>query len=82
MPHDVATQWNSTFDMLAFALQYQVAIDNIGNKTANLCQYELSDYEWRIAEQLYDMLKVRVCLCILKQNYPHPPSLKVPNFNG
>ena len=60
MPRDVATQWNSTFDMLAFALQYRVAIDNItGNKTASLRQYELSDEEWRIVEQLRDTLKVR-----------------------
>ena len=35
------------------------AIDDIaGNKTANLHQYELSDKEWQIAEQLHDTLKV------------------------
>jgi hypothetical protein len=27
MPQDVSTCWNSTFDMLDFALQYHVAID-------------------------------------------------------
>jgi hypothetical protein len=43
-----------------FALQYRMAIDEIaGNKTANLRQYELSDKEWAIAEQLVDTLKVR-----------------------
>ena len=48
------------FDMLAFALQYRAAIDDItGNKTASLRQYELSDDEWTIAEQLRDTLKVR-----------------------
>ena len=48
------------FDMLAFALQYRAAIDDVtGNKTASLWQYELSDEEWRIAEQLRDTLKVR-----------------------
>ena len=48
MPHDVLTQWNLTFDMLAFSLQYREAIDDIaGNKTTNLCQYELNDEEWQ-----------------------------------
>lgn len=27
MPRDVATRWNSTFDMLDFALRYREAID-------------------------------------------------------
>jgi hypothetical protein len=34
-------------------------IDNIaGNKMANLCRYELSEEEWKIAQQLCDTLKV------------------------
>jgi len=46
MPHDVLTWWNSTFDMLTFALQYREAIDDIaGNKTANTHQYQLNDEE-------------------------------------
>ena len=59
MPHDVSTQWNLMFNMLAFALQYREAVDDIsGNKTANLCQYELNHKEWQITEQLHDTLKV------------------------
>ena len=60
MPRDVRTRWNSTYDMVQFALQYRAAIDDIaGNKTAGLRRYELSDEEWIIAQQLCDTLKVR-----------------------
>jgi hypothetical protein len=70
MPRDVSTRWNSTFDMLAFALVYKTAVDDIaGNKAANLRQYELSDEEWWIAEQLHDTLKVGVCTY-----FSRPPS--------
>jgi hypothetical protein len=61
MPCDVATRWNSTFDMLDFAIQYQSAIDDItADKNASLCKYELEDEERAIATQLYNTLKVRV----------------------
>jgi len=45
--------------MLAFAVQYQSAINNItGDKNANLRKYELDEAEWNIALQLHSMLKV------------------------
>ena len=45
--------------MLAFALQYREAVDDIsGNKTANMHQYELNDEEWQISEQFHNTLKV------------------------
>jgi hypothetical protein len=41
MPRDVATRWNSTFDMLDFVIQYQSAIgDIIADKNASLHKYE------------------------------------------
>ena len=47
MPHDVSTCWNSIFDMLVFALEYHVPIDEmISNQDLNLRKYELQDDEW------------------------------------
>jgi len=61
MPHNMRTQWNSTYDMLEFAVQHWMAINDIaGNKAANLHQYELCDEEWTIAEQLCETLRVRM----------------------
>jgi hypothetical protein len=63
MPRDVSTRWNSTFDMLNFALNYRLAIDSItSTRELNLRKYELQDDEWAIAENLRDILKVRSSL--------------------
>lgn len=60
MPRDVATRWNSTYDMLAFALEYRQAIDDItGDRSLGLRNFELNEKEWEIAEQLCNVLKVR-----------------------
>ena len=59
IPRDVRTRWNSTFDMLDFALRYRAAIDDFtGNKRADLRKYELDNKEWRVAEQLCAALRV------------------------
>jgi hypothetical protein len=59
MPRDVATHWNSTFDMLHFALEYRAAIDAMMDKRKlGLGDYELDDEEWTLVEQLRDILKV------------------------
>ena len=62
MPRDVKTQWNSTFDMLDFAVEHIPAIDMItGDHDMKLRQYELSEDDRAIASQLRDVLKVRGC---------------------
>ena len=63
MPRDVSTRWNSTYDMLQFALDYRVPIDKITlNRELNLRKYELQDDEWAVAETLRDTLKVHMPL--------------------
>lgn len=59
MPRDVRTRWNSTFDMLNFAIEHIVPINTItGNREMKLRQYELSEAEWNIVRKLQDVLKV------------------------
>ena len=69
MPRDVSTRWNSTFDMLEFALLYREALDDLtGIREMKLRNCELSEQEWTIAEQLASVLKV--CHCAV---YFHTP---------
>ena len=59
IPRDVTTRWNSTYDMLRFALEYRKAIDILtADRNNDLQSYELSEREWTIAAQLCDILKV------------------------
>jgi hypothetical protein len=59
MPRDVSTRWNSTFDMLDFAVEHITAINTItADRDMKLRQYELSETDWGIARQLRDVLKV------------------------
>jgi hypothetical protein len=58
LPRDV-TQWDSTFDMLSFALEYRDAIDAItADKTWKLRTFELEDEEWLIVKDLVSILRV------------------------
>lgn len=61
MPQDVSTRWNSTFDMLDFAVEFREALDTTtGDKEMKLRKYEMDDEEWEIAHQLRDVLKVSI----------------------
>lgn len=60
MPRDVTTRWNSTYDMLEFAIEYREALEAMtGNQKMKMRQYELTEEDWNIATQLRDVLKVR-----------------------
>ncbi|KAH7905008.1 hypothetical protein BJ138DRAFT_1018302, partial [Hygrophoropsis aurantiaca] len=58
MPRDVRTRWNSTYDMLNFAIEYKAGLIAMSGDADNgLRQYEMSKKEWEIAEQLRDIFK-------------------------
>ena len=60
MPRDMATRWNSTYDMLEFATEYRVALDTMtADHNMKLCQFELSKREWGMATELREALQVR-----------------------
>lgn len=59
MPRDVDTRWNSTYDMLDFAVDHREGIDAVcSDRSTGLRQYELDENEWEIAAQLCEVLKV------------------------
>lgn len=59
MPRDVRTRWNSTYQMLSFAVEYREAVDSLtSDRTMGLRQMELDEEEWKIAGQLCEILKV------------------------
>ena len=61
MPQDISTHWNSTFDMVNFAIDYQLAIDAItGNCDMKMQSLELDAPEWTIAKELCETLKACV----------------------
>ncbi|KAG2338391.1 hypothetical protein BDR05DRAFT_850932, partial [Suillus weaverae] len=59
MPRDVLTRWNSTFDMLEFAMKYWQALDAMTDtQKLGLGTYKLDAVEWMLVEQLCKVLKV------------------------
>ncbi|KAG1850973.1 hypothetical protein C8R48DRAFT_613052, partial [Suillus tomentosus] len=64
MLHDVSTCWNSTYDMLNFALEYWKGIDAMTDtRKLGLGEYELKSNEWMLVKQLHDVLKVCDVTC-------------------
>ena len=60
MPRDVSTRWNSTYDMLEFALEYRAALNTMtADRDMKLRQFELSKKEWAMASELCKALQVR-----------------------
>ena len=59
IPHDVVTRWNSTHDMMEFALKYRKPIDDVtADKKLNLRKFELDNDDWKIIEDLVAILHV------------------------
>ncbi|KAL4264910.1 Vacuolar processing and transposase activity regulator [Pleurotus pulmonarius] len=59
MPRDVATRWNSMFDMLDFALEYRIVVQKMMEEHEEvLGMYEMANSDWKIAEQLRDVLRI------------------------
>ena len=60
IPRDVVTRWNSTYDMMQFALKYRKPIDSItaDKSLKSLRKFELDDDEWNIVTELVSILKV------------------------
>jgi hypothetical protein len=58
IPRDVVTRWNSTYDMMRFALKYRKAIDEItADKSLKLRKFELDHDDWLITEDLAAVLE-------------------------
>lgn len=63
LPRDVSTRWNSVYDMLIVAKQYQMVIDEItARKEYKLRRYELTEEEWQILDDLMYVLRVSAFL--------------------
>ena len=63
IPRDVSTQWNSTYDMLLFAIKYHDVIDTVtADKSLKLWKYELDNDDWKIIQDLVSVLEVWIML--------------------
>ncbi|KAI1785793.1 hypothetical protein LXA43DRAFT_836592, partial [Ganoderma leucocontextum] len=60
LPRDVRTHWNSMYDMLNEGLTFRPAIDKMtdDDEEYGLAAFRLKKREWRLMEQLHDVLKL------------------------
>ena len=59
MPRDVSTRWNSTYDMVEFAIEYRAALNIMtADRDMNLHKFELSKKEWGMVTDLSEVLQV------------------------
>jgi hypothetical protein len=52
MPCDIATRWNSTFDMVNYAIEHRKAVGVVAQRDLGLWKFELIDHQWEIVKQL------------------------------
>ena len=54
---DVSTRWNSTYDMIERVLEQQLAVSAVLLQRRNLVHLEISPNEWRILEDIVQLLR-------------------------
>lgn len=76
MPRDIATCWNSTFDLLVYALKHRKAVHLLTQWCElGLRKFELSNNEWATIEQLHSILKVSNTMIQHVWSNTHKPNL-------
>ncbi|KAJ7047957.1 hypothetical protein C8F04DRAFT_936363, partial [Mycena alexandri] len=58
IPRDVCTRWNSLYDMLIVAIEYHEVVNSLtSDRTLSLRDYEITDLEWDILDDMVYALK-------------------------
>ncbi|KAJ3964259.1 hypothetical protein EV361DRAFT_774579, partial [Lentinula raphanica] len=82
LPRDVATRWNSTYDMLAAFLRMKEHVIKFVDSSSNeLLAYILEDEEWEAIQDLVSVLKLLDDSYIYRMAIVLHPSRKLDYFN-